>query len=228
MLASIIQARDIFHFLNIISAILVSLAFGLERSYRGKVKAVSVYSLVTLVFSGITIGMQYIHQSVDPLVVGLLFLALVFVVFLVHLWKKENMDDFSCASLLMSGTLAILICLNKYLLSLFLLVLVIIIYTLVYLLNIYIERRRYALTILVNKEENILLKVLDLCDKNGAKIKYFNSSVVLVEDNDALKLEVVFSYGTSKVKVKKVFEELKEIKPLNLVYHGDIHKMEWK
>ena len=74
MLASIIQARDIFHFLNIISAILVSLAFGLERSYRGKVKAVSVYSLVTLVFSGITIGMQYIHPSVDPLVVGLLFL----------------------------------------------------------------------------------------------------------------------------------------------------------
>ena len=49
-----------------------------------------------------------------------------------------------------------------------------------------------------------------------------------MEDNDALKLEVVFSYGTSKAKVKKVFEELKEIKPLNLVYHGDIHKMEWK
>ena len=90
MLANFIQTKDIFHFLNIIGAMLVAIFFGLERSYKGKVKALSVYSMVTLVFSGITIGMQYIYPSVDPTVIGLLFLALVFVVFLVHQWKKEK------------------------------------------------------------------------------------------------------------------------------------------
>lgn len=228
MLASIIQAKDIFHFLNIVISLFVAIFFGLERSYRGKVKALSVYSLVTLTFAAITVGMQYFHPSIDPIIIGLLFLALVFTVFLIHLWKKENMDDFSCASLLMSGALAILICINKYLLSIFIFLLIIIIYTLIYLLNIYIERRRYALTIIVNKEENILLSVLDCCDKNGAKIKFFTSSLSIIEDKETLSLEVVFSYGTSKKKVKKVFEELKDINPLNLIYHGDIHKMEWK
>ncbi len=228
MLASIIQARDIFHFLNIIGALLIAIFFGLERSYRGKVKALSVYSIVTLTFAGITVAMQYIHPSIDPVVVGLLFLALIFVVFLVHQWKKENMDDFSCASLIMSGTLGMLICLDKYLLSIFLFALVIIVYTLVYLLNIYIERRRYAITIFVNKEENVLLNLLNLSDLNGTKIKYIKSSILMLEDIEALRIEMIFSYGTPKKKVKKLFDELKAIKPLKIIYHGDIHKMEWK
>lgn len=228
MLASIIQARDVFHFLNILGALLIAIFFGLERSYRGKVKALSVYSIVTLTFAGITVAVQYIHPSIDPVVVGLLFLALIFVVFLIHQWKKENMDDFSCASLILSGTLGILICLNKYLLSIFLFILVVIIYTLIYLLNLYIERRRYAITIFVNKEDNILLELLNLCDTNGTKIKYIKSSILILEDIEALRVEVVFSYGTSKKKVKKLFEALKSINPLKIIYHGDIHKMEWK
>lgn len=227
MMLSIIQANDVYHLLSLLAALFVGMFFGLERSYRGKINALTVYTLITMLFSGVTVGIQYIYPTVDPIVTILLFIALIFVVFLVHQWKKENMDDFSCASLLVSGTLGILLALKQYIVSLYIFAFVVIIYTIVYLLNIYIERRRYALTIIVEKENNILLKVLEICDVTGAKIKKFTSSVIILEGKESLRLEVVFNYGTSKKKVRKVFEELKNEKPINLVFHGDIHKMEW-
>ncbi len=224
---SIIQANDLYHVLSLLAALFVGIFFGLERSYRGKVNALMVYSLITTIFSGVTIGIQYIYPSVDPIVMALLFIALILVVFLVHQWKKENMDDFSCASLILSGTIGIFLALKKYILSLYLFLFAIIIYTIGYLLNIYVERRRYALTIFVEKEKNILLKVLEISDIAGAKIKSFTSSIIMLDGKESLRLEIVFNYGTSKKKVKKVFEELKNEKPVNLVFHGDIHKMEW-
>lgn len=227
MVLSIIQANDVYHLLSLLAALFVGMFFGLERSYRGKINALMVYTLITMLFSGVTVGIQYIYPTVDPIVTVLLLISLIFVVFLVHQWKKENMDDFSCASLLVSGTLGILLALKQYIVSLYIFVFVVVIYTPVYLLNIYIERRRYALTIFVEKEKNILLKVLEICDVTGAKIKNFTSSVIILEGKESLRLEVVFNYGTSKKKVKKVFEELKNEKPINLVFHGDIHKMEW-
>jgi len=117
--------------------------------------------------------------------------------------------------------------LGHYVFSLFIFILSLLVMSLVYVLNMYVERRKYALTIIVNQEENILIKVLNLCDEIGLKISHFTSSVIFIEGKNSLRLEVVFKYGTPKKKVKIVFDELKE-KTQNIIFHGDIHKMEWK
>jgi len=226
-LLSILQKTDIYNMIYVVVSLLIGLFFGLERSYRGKVNALTTYVLVSLCFSSITIGVSYIHPTVDPVVIVLIFLALVLVNSMIRLWRKENIDDLSSASLLVCGTLSILLPLGHYVFSLFIFILSLLVMSLVYVLNMYVERRKYALTIIVNQEENILIKVLNLCDEIGLKISHFTSSVIFIEGKNSLRLEVVFKYGTPKKKVKIVFDELKE-KTQNIIFHGDIHKMEWK
>lgn len=226
-LLSVLQKTDIYNIAYVVIAIFLGLFFGLERSYRGKVNALTTYVLISLSFSSITIGVSYIHPTTDPFVIVLLFLSLIIINSMIRLWRKENLDDLSSASLLACGTISILMPLGYYFFSLCVFVLSILIISIVYLLNMYVERRKYALTIIVDQEENILIKVLNLCDEIGLKISHFTSSVIFIEEKNSLRLDVMFKYGTPKKKVKKVFEELKE-KTQNIIFHGDIHKMEWK
>lgn len=86
-----------------------------------------------------------------------------------------------------------------------------------------ITKKNYSITIITDSDQPILKNVLNVCYDYNLEIRKIDSTLVIYNQKDCMKVKLDFDRGTSKKDLDNVMASIRqEINPLNITVRNDL------